>query len=89
MRKEVERYANKLGMTVEEICRPGRKANYVDQRHVIWFILRKNGYKSVEIADFFNLKSHATVLYACCRIQNLLDVRDRSVTNLFRQLGIS
>lgn len=71
------------GVTMDELRVPSRKTNYVDTRHALWFILRKNGFTTVDIAEFFNLRSHASIiLYACSHVQDLLDIKDKAMLKL-------
>lgn len=50
-------------------------------RHVAMFVAREEGYGFKEIATAFELKSHATVIYAVNRIR-LIQKTDRTVREL-------
>lgn len=89
MKEKVEQYAKLLGVSLSDLRQPTRISRVVDIKHIIWFLLRKENFKTKDIAEFFGLNSHATIVYGCSRVLDLIDVNDNRITSLFELLNIS
>lgn len=87
--KLIEKMCNALRSEHNLLIAPNKQIWAVDKRGVICYALmhlKSRRITAQEIATSFNLRSHATVLYACNRIQNLLDSRDATISLLVDRL---
>ena len=62
-----------------------RKLEFILYKHVMLYILRKKGFGSSEIANFFDMR-HSDVIYAYKKIKNHLFTEDLATLDLYTRL---
>ena len=78
--------AEKLGVSPEEIIGSSRQANIVFARQICMYIYRKlMGGVLTSICTYFGGKNHATILYACKKIEKLKD-SDKTTNTILTQI---
>lgn len=82
----VKECAEKLFISLDDLSGKKRDADIVNKRHAVWYILRKKGFKIVEIADYFKIGSHSSIIHAVNKITNFIDLNDSKITRIVDQL---
>lgn len=66
--------ADECGVNVSDLRSKKRTKTIAYPRHIAMFLARKHTHHSLpEIGNFFGGRSHATVMHACSKIQELID----------------
>lgn len=70
-----------------DITRRTRQPEYSESRFVACYLLRRYTSLSLsEVAEKLNLRNHTTVLHACSRATELLEIRDDKITREVSEL---
>lgn len=83
--RQIEFLLNECKCTLSNVTNKSRKANIVEARQIIAYIMRRNGAKYHEICRTIG-RSHQTCIYAVDRIYTLLSVGDKRTKYLIERL---
>jgi len=85
----VERIANVRGYTIEDLKSKSRKREIVIVRQMVCYLTRKHfasRFLSFQrIGDRIN-RDHSSVIYSYREIENMLENKDKHVTDLFNEI---
>lgn len=84
--ERVKQYMSLLQVDYNELFSSSRTSDLIDVRHLIWYMLRKDGFKSIEIANHFD-KCHSTIIYGAAHILALLDIKDKKILVLYNKIS--
>lgn len=72
---DLETYANKINIPIDELKSKSRKREIVTARSVYWYYLWKRRFTYEEIARIFNM-NYSTVIYGVKKINDFIELKD-------------
>ena len=79
--RRLENLSAKMGVTIGELRQRCRRADIAERRQVIAWYLHEQGYNYTRIGIMLG-RHHSTMILAYNRVNDLLDIRDRNITEL-------
>ena len=83
---ELDEYARKVGVSVEDMLSRSRKTEFVIARQVYWFYLRSNNIGFREIERRFGW-DHATVLHGVKKVRDYIWTKDEYLEKYLKAIG--
>jgi chromosomal replication initiation ATPase DnaA len=75
------------GVTIEDLQSGKRFPYIVTARHVYCYIARRKKYSMQRIGQLIH-RNHSSVLHAVNKIEDMIEIKDRSTIELLQNLGI-
>lgn len=79
--RRLENLSAKMGVTIGELRQRCRRSDIVERRQVIAWYLHEQGYCYTRIGLMLR-RHHSTMILAYNRVNDLLDIRDKNITEL-------
>ena len=77
----LEALTARMGITIEELRERCRRSDIAERRQVIAWYLHEQGYSYTRIGIMLG-RHHSTMILAYNRVNDLLDIRDKNITEL-------
>jgi chromosomal replication initiation ATPase DnaA len=78
----ITEFAAKTGIPTDEILGRSKLRRIAEVRMLYWYILSLNDFGVAEIARLCE-KNHATIIHGIRKIEGLLKLKDRKITELY------
>jgi|SRR5688572_17317584 chromosomal replication initiator protein len=73
-------------LTLSVLRHGGNKANIVEARQVMMYLLREEGMHYKPIAEIFGKHEHTTVLHSVRKVRNLISINDEKILEAIKTI---